>query len=268
MTNKLSINIFRLLRHRVRHTSLRRLGQAGMKNVSILNLKDMKCLIQEAVNNTLSDFGISLSQEELEQINDRTREEFLRILTDRDDLKASMKNMETELKNLKDNFHLLRTELEVNQRLLVKEEQRVIEENITPLSPENMESLEASLAARWNDLLTEYNADDTLKDKAIRFTLNLIAKEREKAMFEARGSQEDRVENLKRRIAKLSRKLEETEDLLERVKTERRIDRGVPSEYTNVQGLSPDAHYQEEKAALLKEIFTLNMDLKKLMAET
>jgi hypothetical protein len=268
MTNKLSINIFRLLRHRVRHTSLRRLGQAGMKNVSILNLKDMKGLIQDAVNNTLSDFGISLSQDELEQINDRTREEFLRILTDRDDLKASMKNMETELKNLKGNFHLLKTELEVNQRLLVKEEQRVIEENTTPLSPENMENLEASLAARWTDLLTEYNADDALKDKAIRFTLSLIANEREKAMSDAKGSQETRVENLKRRIAKLSRKLEETENLLERVKAERRIEPGVPSEYTSVQGLSPDAHYREEKAALLKEIFTLNMDLKKLMAET
>lgn len=267
MTNKLSVNIFRLLRHRTRSTSLRRLGQSGMKNVSVLNLKNLKELIQDAVTTTLSDFGITLSQDELHQINDRAREEFLRVLADRDDLKVSMKNLETELANLRDNFHFLKTELEVNQRLLQNEEARVIEEQAVPIKPESLEHIEDHLMAKWNELLSEHGADEALKDKAIRFTLNLIEEEREKALIDAKGSQETRIGNLKRRIGKLNAKLEETENLLDRVRRESQIDRGVASEFKEVQGLNDEEAYREEKEALLKEIFTLNMDLKKLMAE-
>ena len=48
----------------------------------------------------------------------------------------------------------------------------------------------------------------------------------------------------------------------------RGAEQGIPSEFRGVQGLSEHAAYYEEKEALLREIFTLNMDLKKLMAET
>jgi len=267
MTNKLSTNILRLLRHRTRSTPLKQLEQRGLKNVSVLNLKDLKSLIQDAVNNTLSDFGISLSQEELQQINDRTREEFLRILADRDDLKASVKNMETELANLKDNLNLVRTELEVNQRLLKKEEEQAREGTSAPLTSESMVNIEAGLLARWSELLSQHDAEPVLKEKAIRLTLSLIEKERERAAAEARESQENRIVNLRRRISKLSKKLEQTEDLLERVRNENTADGGVPSEFRGVQGLSDEAVHHEEKAALLKEIFSLNMDLKRLMAE-
>ncbi|MBU0755060.1 MAG: hypothetical protein KJ645_07950 [Planctomycetes bacterium] len=239
-----------------------------MKNVSVLNLKNLKELIQDAVSNTLSDFGITLSQEELQQINDRAREEFLRVLTDRDDLKASMKNMESELANLRDNFLSLRTELEVNQRLLKTEEERVFEKSDAPLSSETMDNIEETLMARWDELMAKHHADGNLKDEAIRFTLNLIEEEREKAVIEAKDSQATRVYNLKRRIAKLNSKLKETEDLLDRVRSESHTDNGVASEFKGVQGLNDEALYHEEKEALLKEIFSLNMDLKRLMAET
>lgn len=268
MTNKLSINIFRLLRHRTRSTSLRRLGQRGMKNVSVLNLKNLKDLIQDAVSNTLSDHGITLSQEELRQINDRAREEFLRVLTDRDDLKASMKNMESELASLRDNFLTLKTELEVNQRQLKLEEERVYEKSDAPLTSETMENIEETLMSRWDDLMSKHDADGDLKDQAIRFTLNLIEEEREKAVLEAKDSQATRIHNLKRRISKLNNKLKETEDLLDRVRAESQTDAGVASEFKEVQGLNDETVYHEEKEALLKEIFSLNMDLKKLMAET
>ena len=268
MTNKLSINIFRLLRHRTRSTSLRRLGRNGMKNVSVLNLKNLKDLIQDAVSNTLRDFGITLSQEELQQINDRAREEFLRVLTDRDDLKASVKNMETELASLRDNFHSLKTELEVNQRLLKTEEERVFEKGDAPLSSKTIENIEEMLTARWDELLAQHAVDVDFKEHAIRFTLNLIEEEREKAVIDAKDSQATRIHNLKRRISKLNNKLKETEDLLDRVRSESHADPGVASEFKSVQGLSQEAVYHEEKEALLKEIFSLNMDLKKLMAET
>ena len=60
------------------------------------------------MDKTLKDLGISLSQEELQKINDRTREEFLRILNDRDELKASMRTMGEEMEILKENIRLMK----------------------------------------------------------------------------------------------------------------------------------------------------------------
>ena len=84
----------------------------------------------------------------------------------------------------------------------------------------------------------------------------------------AKVEHQDRVDKLKRRIQKLNTKLEETEDLLERVKAGGQVDVGIASEFRTAQGLKSEAAYFEEKKMLLKEIFSLNMDLKKLMAET
>lgn len=269
MTNKLSINIFRLLRHRTRSTSLKKLGQHGMKNVSVLNLKDLNGLIQEAVNNTLSDFGISLSQEDLQKINDRTREEFLRVLNDRDELKASMRTLEGEMENLRENFHLLKTELAVNSRMLHKEESRVVTTENIAISDDGLDSMESALVSRLNQLFMDNPGGEGLKEKALKITMDLISEEREKAVADAKVAQEERIENLKRRINKLNVKLSQTEELLRRAKEERVLDDGgVPSEFKDVQGLSDSESYHEEKSMLLKEIFTLNMDLKKLMAET
>ena len=65
----------------------------------------------------------------------------------------------------------------------------------------------------------------------------------------------------------LTAKLEETEELLARVREEAEREDGVASEFSQVQGLKSEAVYYEEKKALLKEIFALNMDLRRLMAE-
>ena len=268
MTNKLSLNILRLLRHRSKSTPLRRLEQRGLKNVSVLNIKDLKDLIRDAVNNTLRDFGITLSPDELRLINDRAREELLRVMSDRDELRASMKNLEMELETLRGNFLMLKAELEMNSRLLESEETRVIEPEGVPLGREGIEQIEASLAERLSALFAEYGGNDELKDRAILMAHDLIRQERDKAVEQARVSQEDRIAQLKRRIQKLDTKLRETEDLLHRVRAEARAEQGVPSEFRGVQGLSEHAAYYEEKEALLREIFTLNMDLKRLMAET
>lgn len=267
MTNKLSLNILRLLRHRSKSTPLRRLEQRGLKNVTVLNIKDLKDLIRDAVNNTLRDFGISLSPDELKLINDRAREELLRVMGDRDDLKASMKNMEMELETLKGNFMLLKAELEVNSRMLESEETRVIDQDCAPLTHEGIETIESSLADSLRDLFAEHGGNEELRDQAILMAHHLIDREREKALDQAKASQEDRIAQLKRRIGKLNSKLRETEDLLTRVRAEARAEHGIPSEFRGLQGLSEHAAYYEEKEALLREIFTLNMDLKRLMTE-
>jgi predicted nuclease with TOPRIM domain len=266
MSKKLSLNIFRLLKSRTHSTSLRRLEQRGMKNVSVLNVKDLNDLIQDAVNHTLGEFGISLSQEELREVNDRTREEFLRVLADRDDLRETMKNMGKEMETLKENFNLLKAELEVNNQLLKSEEAHNAAARAT-LTPEAQEDAVADLKARFEELFSGSDSDEMLKEKAINVALSILGEERDKAAMDAENRQQERVDKLKRRITKLKTKLEETEHFLEKVKAQNTTDQGIASEFEGPQGLKDDAAFKEEKTELLKEIFHLNMDLKKLMTE-
>jgi hypothetical protein len=267
MSKKLSLNIFRLLHNRTKSTSIRRLERQGVKNVSILNVKDLKTLIQDAVDKTLKDLGISLSQEELQKINDRTREEFLRILNDRDELKASMRTMGEEMEILKENIRLMKAELDVDNRLLQNEESQILQNKLAQVSHDREANLDSTLLVHLKSLLAESNVDVAVKDEVLRLTLHLVEKERERSESDIKASQEDRVHKLKRRIAKLNAKLEETEKILEKVRSQENMDQGVASEFKTPQGMDSDAVFREEKKALLKEIFTLNMDLKKLITE-
>jgi hypothetical protein len=268
MSKKLSLNIFRLLTSRTRSTSLRRLEQQGMKHVSVLNVKDLNDLIQDAVNHTLGEFGISLSQEELRQVNDRTREEFLRVLADRDELRETMKNMGREMENLKENFNLLKAELEVNNQLLKNEEARSLDSAArASLTSEEQADALTDLKARFDELFSGSDSNEMLKEKAIDIAISMLGEMRDKAAMDAEGRQQERVDKLKRRITKLKSKLQETEDFLEKVKAQGVEDPGIASEFSRPQGLKDDAAFREEKTELLKEIFHLNMDLKKLMTE-
>ena len=91
MTSKLSLNIFRFLRKQVRSTSLRRLEQRGLKNVSVIDVRDLKALIRDAVDHTLTEFGITLNEEDFERVNDRTRGQVMQLIADRDHLRESVK---------------------------------------------------------------------------------------------------------------------------------------------------------------------------------
>ncbi|MFH2000081.1 MAG: hypothetical protein ABIK28_10385 [Planctomycetota bacterium] len=179
-----------------------------------------------------------------------------------------MRTLEGEMENLRENFHLLKTELAVNSRLLHKEETRVVSTESIAISDDGLYSMESALVSRLDQLFNEHPSGEGLKEKALKITMDLISEERERAVAEAKAAHESRLDNLKRRIDKLNAKLSQTEELLRRAKAERHLDEGIASEFKNAQGLSEDAAYREEKSVLLKEIFTLNMDLKKLMAET
>lgn len=269
MTGNLSINIFRALRNRTKSTSLRRLEQRGLKNVSVLNVKDLQHMIREAVDSTLSELGISLPQEDLQRVTDRTREQLLKIVNDRDQLEASVKTMEEELKDLKDNCHLLKTELEVSKRLLEKEESKIEESQPEEIrfSANQVEHIESALAVRLEELFEDNPNGKNLKENALQITLDLIAEERDKALSQAKVEHEERIEKLRRRINKLNAKLVETEELLKRAHDENVQEEGVASEFRTVQGIAMEEEYREEKQALLREIFQLNMDLKRMIAE-
>ena len=279
MTNSLSNNLFRLFYRKTKSTSLKRLERRGLKNVSVLNLKDLKTLIQQGVDSTLASMGITLSAQDLQQVNERTREQLVKIITDRNELEASVRYMAQELDQLKDNSLLLKTELEVNRRLLSKEEKLVRSGSTIPgvsidgglngttPSPSSDVDIESLLSDRLKGLFEDHQDGRALHKDAIRITMNVLAEEREQALERARADHETRIDQLKRRINKLNAKLNETETLLSRVRAESTMDPGVASEFRDVQGISDQAVFKEEKKALLQEIFTLNKELKQMIKE-
>jgi len=70
------------------------------------------------------------------------------------------------------------------------------------------------------------------------------------------------IDNLERRVAKLTESLGLTEAELKRVAQMKNIDLGVASIYRNVQGLSADEAGAEQKKEMLKNIFESNMALR------
>jgi GGDEF domain-containing protein len=74
------------------------------------------------------------------------------------------------------------------------------------------------------------------------------------------------IDNLERRVVKLTESLGLTEAELKRVAQMKNIDLGVASIYRNVQGLSTDDAGAEQKREMLKNIFESNMSLRAQLA--
>lgn len=78
---------------------------------------------------------------------------------------------------------------------------------------------------------------------------------------QARGSQEEEVRILERRVAKLHQMLEATEEELQRLVQEKSVDPGLQSIYRTVQGLSPESEGYEKKKDILGLLYQANVEL-------
>ena len=79
-------------------------------------------------------------------------------------------------------------------------------------------------------------------------------------------SAQSQIEQLERRVNKLTNSLGRTESELKRVASMKDVDMGVASLYRTVQGLSADDDQVEAKHAMLKNIFEANVALRAEMA--
>jgi len=225
-------------------------------------------MIKEAVVSTLGEMGIALRPRELKTQSDRVREEFFNITRQRDDLQELVERLKGEVTELKKNRGRLVERVKTDKTRLEKEEKRKITVESMPLSAERIEAVKESIAERLAELFAESGMGVGLRERAVSVTLELIGEERQKAYDEALVAQADRVTQLKRRISKLVSKLDETEAILASVEAGEDIDLGVASIYKSVQGLKKGVNFFDEKQEALKQIFDLNVELKKLMGDT
>lgn len=101
--------------------------------------------------------------------------------------------------------------------------------------------------------------DEDLLERARRLAEEAL----DEAMSEREREHRRRVELLEARIQRLVRSLEETEQTLQRVLSERDADPGVPSAYRHVQGLDVAEQHYELKRELMQRILEANLELRR-----
>jgi len=100
-----------------------------------------------------------------------------------------------------------------------------------------------------------------LKREVIALLRRELAAWRETSTVSQMLEKQRHIQNLERRVTKLTQSLDLTEAELKRVAAMKNVDTGVASIYRTVQGLSDDDDSYEQKSAMLADIFEANLAL-------
>ena len=102
---------------------------------------------------------------------------------------------------------------------------------------------------------------DELQDQIIGVVRRWSEESRATLNTEVFDRQERELDRLRRRLAKMTERAEQTEEALHALRTRADEPVGIESAFRHVQGLSPqDSHY-ELKSGLMREILQANLEL-------
>jgi len=104
---------------------------------------------------------------------------------------------------------------------------------------------------------------ETVEKEIIALAVEELYEGRKKAVEAQMAEHKRLVDQLERRVAKLTSLLGITEEQLQRVLSMKTIDEGVASIYRTVQGLAPEAAQAEQKRAMMSVIFNENLAFQK-----
>ncbi len=241
-------------------TSLDTLKKKGVQQVNVLGIDRIIALIEAAVHRSLKSHLVGV---EREAVADATKAEFLRLLRTNEDLQRQKTEVERQKERVEDEVDSLRRELFVQQHALeLKLEQGSLS------AANRYEGENAEIAKKVGEVMRSLAGGGNLplsvaEEKVMELVMNVIDGER-KAADEARRALHDReVDNLQRRIKKLSSTLEQTEGRLQAVAAMKNIDSGISSLYREVQGLNLADAQSGKKKELMAEIFKANLKLQK-----
>ncbi|MEQ1633150.1 MAG: hypothetical protein ABL997_12305 [Planctomycetota bacterium] len=238
-------------------TDLNSLKKQGIEQVSVLGMDRIVGLIEEAVHRSLKSRLVGL---EREAVADATKAEFLRLLRTNQDLQREKSEVERLKERAEEEVDQMRRQLGVEKQAL---EQRLQHDSLS--SKARYEGEDAKLAERIRELMAASGAGtgDALQEGVLDLVLQTVGKER-RAAEQARSALRDReVDNLQRRIEKLTNSLETTEHRLRQVAAMKNIDDGISSIYREVQGLEGGSEQFGKKKELMSAIFAANLRLQK-----
>ena len=252
------------LRARIRKlastTTVDQLVKRGVKQVNVVGLDHIVSLIEQAVQHSLRTKLMGLDRQ---KVAAATREEFLRLLERNEKLEKSH-NEALERKRLAEEEldELRRQHREAAQALKEKLAQAEGEQRA------RFEGEDREIAARVHELFLAAadTGQEALPDMQARVTamvLDLVGKERQGAIEAQEIARDREVDNLQRRIQKLTKNLDAAEQHLAQVTAMKSVDGGISSIYREVQGIDPADKLRDQKKELMSEIFKANIALQK-----
>ena len=269
LTNPLYRSLASLFRSRAESTSLSRLDREGFRTVNVLDLSDLESIVVEAVERVVAELGPNGASPG--SLAAGAQIELLKLVGDTTRLNEKNAQLEREQRHLEGDLSLL-------QRALA-ESRKSLEANIARADHEAMgelrQRLESSLAELFQRARTQVErvAPDAGRSVAALQAplrdamLVLLSTALRRGHVPPTNDSEMQVEMLERRVKKLTAQLDETEQLLARVRSEKSSDdAGVASVYRTVQGLRGDEAAVEQRRALLREIFRHNLELRSELA--
>ena len=243
-------------------TDLNSLKKQGIEQVSVLGMDRIVGLIEEAVHRSLKSRLVGL---EREAVADATKAEFLRLLRTNQDLQREKSEVERLKERAEEEIDQLRRQLGADKQAL---EQRLQSDSLS--SQARYEGENTRLVERVRELLSSAGpgAGAALQEQVLDLVFQTVDKERRSAEH-ARSALRDReVDNLQRRIEKLTSSLETTEHRLRQVAAMKNIDDGISSIYREVQGLIDGSEQFGKKKDLMSAIFAANLRLQKKTGST
>ncbi len=269
LTNPLYRSLASLFCSRVESTSLLRLDREGFRTVNVLDLSDLESIVVEAVERVVAELGPNGASPG--SLAAGAQIELLKLVGDTTRLNEKNAQLEREQRHLEGDLSLLQGAL--------AESRKSLEANIARADHEAMgelrQRLESSLAELFQRARTQVErvAPDAGRSVAALQAplrdamLVLLSTALRRGHVPPTSDSEMQVEMLERRVKKLTAQLDETEQLLARVRSEKSSDdAGVASVYRTVQGLRGDEAAVEQRRALLREIFRHNLELRSELA--
>lgn len=227
----------------VQRSLKRRLGMVGGGDVT---------KIQRDVRNRL----MRLVHEKGKRIRGVTKSSFLvQLQRSRNEILTSRDEAREELEGLRDRMQRIHDARDTDDEEL--------ERQVADLSRES----EAELRERMEQLFAEVDAGELapgdLAGRVVDLTARFAHDEAERLAELRGGRQLLRMENLERRINKLSAKLDQSESVIGQLMTLKDTELGTASIYREVQGLTEADVRAKLKRAMLEQVFEANLTLQR-----
>jgi hypothetical protein len=237
-----------------RHTTPEALRQKGVRNLLSVGKSDVSRLIEMSVNRTLMARTIGgLSDEDRAFVIDAAQEVFDDQMRGMQDLAGVRRTVEKDKAKIQAELAQLKKELAPKTGFEETCEHEA--------AGEDLRKLRLRIQARLLPIFDRLPpGGPTLRATALEL-LAVFVQERDDALARHRVEVAGRIAQLERRIAKLMKSLEQTEEVLSRVSAMKDLEIGIESIYRTVQGLGTDETDRERKLEMMKSIFEANLEI-------
>jgi hypothetical protein len=250
------------IRGLARSESLKQLEKRGVRRVSVLGLDRIVALIEEAVERSLRD---RLLRFERTEVAETTKEQFLELLQRHQTLAEDRAALLEEKRAAEETVHELREELERRRRELEAREAEAEAVDAARRADQDGRLLEA-----FDELVRSIEPEEararSLVEKLGPFVVKTVQEQR-RLEAENAPSETDELDNLRRRVRKLTESLTDSEQRLQQAIRQHAPEEGIASIYRTVQGLSDAEPEFERKKTLMADIFEANLSLQKRRSE-